>query len=181
MYSQFLLKLSTKAPTWTFPAPRRLVTNTALPLANHCLFYLPTAGSLEMYASIAHDQRESLLETEAAWLRATRADLVLSDVVPVVCTAAKMAGIPSVCISNFSWGTASRRVTETPHLVTHFPPPTPLTHSANFLFHLSTPYSQPRHSSTLTRDQHVESLNPFPTRSATRVSIQQSFTVLFTL
>jgi len=64
---------------------------------------LDMKGSLEMYASIAHDQRESLLETEAAWLRATRADLVLSDVVPVVCTAAKMAGIPSVCISNFSW------------------------------------------------------------------------------
>mmetsp|Transcript_13063 Transcript_13063/g.33556 ORF Transcript_13063/g.33556 Transcript_13063/m.33556 type:complete len:407 (+) Transcript_13063:93-1313(+) len=64
---------------------------------------LDMKGSLDAYAAIAHEQRATLLETEAAWLRATRADLVVSDVVPLACTAAKMAGIPCVCISNFSW------------------------------------------------------------------------------
>ena len=31
-------------------------------------------------------------------------DLVVSDVVPLGCAAASAAGVPSVCVSNFSWG-----------------------------------------------------------------------------
>ena len=41
---------------------------------------------------------------QVGWLKATRADLVISDTVPLACAAAKLAGVPCVCISNFSWG-----------------------------------------------------------------------------
>ena len=54
--------------------------------------------------------RESKLAKEMAWLRdkgsggSGGVDLVVSDVVPLACAAAKAAGVPSVCVSNFSWG-----------------------------------------------------------------------------
>jgi hypothetical protein len=41
---------------------------------------------------------------QASWLRTTRTDLVVSDVVPIACAAAAQAGIPAVCVTNFSWG-----------------------------------------------------------------------------
>ena len=49
---------------------------------------------------------------QVGWLKATRADLVISDTVPLACAAAKLAGVPCVCISNFSWG----ELTPTSHL-----------------------------------------------------------------
>ena len=49
-------------------------------------------------------QRATLLETEQSWLAAVRPDLVVSDIVPLACAAAAGAGIPCVCVSNFSWG-----------------------------------------------------------------------------
>jgi len=60
-------------------------------------------GSLEEYENVAGLHREKLLQTEVAWLKATRTDIVVSDVVPMACTAAARAGIPCVCVSNFSW------------------------------------------------------------------------------
>ena len=57
--------------------------------------------------------RESKLAKEVAWLQdrgsggSGGVDLVVSDVVPLACAAAKAAGIPSVCVSNFSWGELS--------------------------------------------------------------------------
>ncbi|XP_051199033.1 L-arabinokinase [Lolium perenne] len=60
-------------------------------------------ASLEKYHQTAVVPRESILKTEAEWLGAVKADLVVSDVVPVVCRAAADAGIRSVCIGNFSW------------------------------------------------------------------------------
>ena len=63
------------------------------------------AASLEGYRRIAGgEQRATLLETETAWLAATKPDLVASDVVPLACAAAAAASIPAVCISNFAWG-----------------------------------------------------------------------------
>uniref|UniRef100_A0A804UGH6 L-arabinokinase n=1 Tax=Zea mays TaxID=4577 RepID=A0A804UGH6_MAIZE len=44
---------------------------------------------------------ESILKTEAEWLNSIKADLVVSDVVPVACRAAADAGIRSVCVTNF--------------------------------------------------------------------------------
>ncbi|KAJ4848445.1 D-arabinose 1-dehydrogenase (NAD(P)(+)), partial [Turnera subulata] len=60
-------------------------------------------ASLEKYSETAVIPRESILETEIEWLNSIKADLVVSDVVPVACRAAADAGIRSVCVTNFSW------------------------------------------------------------------------------
>lgn len=60
-------------------------------------------ASLEKYSETAVVPRDSILETEVEWLHSIKADLVVSDVVPVACRAAANAGIRSVCVTNFSW------------------------------------------------------------------------------
>ncbi|XP_062025218.1 L-arabinokinase-like [Rosa rugosa] len=60
-------------------------------------------ASLEKYSETAVVPRESILKTEVEWLTSIKADLVVSDVVPVACRAAADAGIRSVCVTNFSW------------------------------------------------------------------------------
>ncbi|GMJ15798.1 arabinose kinase [Hibiscus trionum] len=60
-------------------------------------------ASLQKYSETAVQPRDSILETEVKWLNSIKADLVVSDVVPVACRAAAEAGIRSVCVTNFSW------------------------------------------------------------------------------
>ncbi|KAL3330630.1 hypothetical protein AABB24_034453 [Solanum stoloniferum] len=60
-------------------------------------------ASLEKYSETAVVPRASILATEVEWLKSIKADFVVSDVVPVACRAAADAGIPSLCITNFSW------------------------------------------------------------------------------
>jgi L-arabinokinase len=60
-------------------------------------------ASLEKYMETAVEPRASILEIEVKWLNSIKADLVVSDVVPVACRAAAEAGIRSVCCTNFSW------------------------------------------------------------------------------
>ncbi|KAM3239911.1 hypothetical protein ACQJBY_053540 [Aegilops geniculata] len=60
-------------------------------------------ASLEKYHQTAVVPREAILRTEVEWLHSIKADLVVSDVVPVACRAAADAGIRSVCVTNFSW------------------------------------------------------------------------------
>ncbi|CAH2069789.1 unnamed protein product [Thlaspi arvense] len=60
-------------------------------------------ASLEKYCEIAVEPRESILATEVEWLKSIKANLVVSDVVPIACRAAANAGIRSVCVTNFSW------------------------------------------------------------------------------
>ncbi|XP_059634505.1 L-arabinokinase-like [Cornus florida] len=60
-------------------------------------------ASLEKYSQTAVVPRTSILATEVEWLKSIKADLVVSDVVPVACRAAADAGIRSVCVTNFSW------------------------------------------------------------------------------
>lgn len=60
-------------------------------------------ASLEKYSQTAVVPRASILATEVEWLNSIKADLVVSDVVPVACRAAADAGIRSVCVTNFSW------------------------------------------------------------------------------
>ena len=43
-------------------------------------------------------------------------DLVVSDVVPLACAAADLAGVPSVCVSNFSWGMLSPEISDMLHV-----------------------------------------------------------------
>eukprot|EP00958_Prasinococcus_capsulatus_P007434 scaffold695_cov384-Prasinococcus_capsulatus_cf.AAC.15 len=54
-------------------------------------------------ARCTHEPREYLIETESRWLRANGVNLVITDVVPIACPAGKAAGIPVVCVTNFSW------------------------------------------------------------------------------
>ncbi|XP_019417379.1 PREDICTED: L-arabinokinase-like [Lupinus angustifolius] len=60
-------------------------------------------ASLEKYSETAVKPRASILATETEWLNSIKADLVVSDVVPIACRAAADAGIRSVCVANFSW------------------------------------------------------------------------------
>ncbi|KAG2614045.1 hypothetical protein PVAP13_4KG375902 [Panicum virgatum] len=60
-------------------------------------------ATLEKYRETAVVPRESILRAESEWLSSIKADLVVSDVVPVVCRAAADMGVRSVCIANFSW------------------------------------------------------------------------------
>ncbi|CAL4966539.1 unnamed protein product [Urochloa decumbens] len=60
-------------------------------------------ATLEKYREAAVVPRESILREETEWLSSIKADLVISDVVPVVCKVAADMGIRSVCIGNFSW------------------------------------------------------------------------------
>ncbi|CAK9182379.1 unnamed protein product [Ilex paraguariensis] len=58
-------------------------------------------ASLEKYSETAVEPRDSILAAEVEWLNSIKADLVVSDVVPVACRAAADAGIRSVCVTNF--------------------------------------------------------------------------------
>ncbi|KAK3211979.1 hypothetical protein Dsin_016685 [Dipteronia sinensis] len=60
-------------------------------------------ASLKKYSETAVLPRASILATEVEWLNNIKADLVISDVVPVACRAAADAGVRSVCVTNFSW------------------------------------------------------------------------------
>ncbi|KAK4564682.1 hypothetical protein RGQ29_006670 [Quercus rubra] len=60
-------------------------------------------ASLEKYSQMSVLPRASVLATEIQWLNSIKADLVISDVVPIACRAAADAGIRSVCVTNFSW------------------------------------------------------------------------------
>ncbi|CAA2980416.1 L-arabinokinase-like [Olea europaea subsp. europaea] len=62
-------------------------------------------ASLEKYSETAVVPRDSILAKEVEWLKSIKADLVVSDVVPIACRAAADAGIRSVCVANFSWDT----------------------------------------------------------------------------
>ncbi|ONK68121.1 uncharacterized protein A4U43_C05F7660 [Asparagus officinalis] len=60
-------------------------------------------ASLQKYSETAVVRRPYILAAEVQWLHSIKADLVVSDVVPVACRAAADAGIHSVCVTNFSW------------------------------------------------------------------------------
>ena len=75
-------------------------------LRGRCEGQDPAAESLEEYARIAVEGREAKLQAESSWLAERGTDLVVSDVVPLACAAADLAGVTSVCVSNFSWGGA---------------------------------------------------------------------------
>eukprot|EP00898_Chlorokybus_atmophyticus_P005965 jgi/Chlat1/636/Chrsp103S00005 len=59
--------------------------------------------SLSKYVETAVLPRAESLATEEAWLKSINAQVVVSDIVPMVCTAATNIGIPAVCVTNFSW------------------------------------------------------------------------------
>lgn len=99
----------TGAPARVFlqqvPAARFTLRRAVLDCGSKQLdpFTVDTRGSLEEYYATAVAHRDELLQAEASWLRTTRTDLVVSDVVPIACAAAARAGIPAVAVTNFSW------------------------------------------------------------------------------
>ncbi len=56
-------------------------------------------------------QGTALVDSEAAWLRAQKADVVICGAVPFGCSAAAAAGICAVCIANSTGGEATVRQT----------------------------------------------------------------------
>jgi len=58
--------------------------------------------TLSAYHAIAV-KNSSLLESEARWCRAQKADAVVSDIVPFAFDVAEKCGIPSVAVANFTW------------------------------------------------------------------------------
>ncbi|CAA0843080.1 L-arabinokinase [Striga hermonthica] len=60
-------------------------------------------ATLEKYVKVAVVPRDSILASEVEWLKSVNVNLVASDAVPVACRAAADAGIPAVCVTNFSW------------------------------------------------------------------------------
>ena len=59
--------------------------------------------TLDRYYNIAVTNRKQLLDTEVAWMKEARIQVVVSDVVPLACAAAAVLSIPSACLTNFSW------------------------------------------------------------------------------
>ena len=60
---------------------------------------------LEAVAATSPRQQPSL-ETEASWLRAQKAQIVISAAVPWACAAAVAAGVCAVCVANSTGGDA---------------------------------------------------------------------------
>lgn len=58
-----------------------------------------TAGACRDFLN----RRQSLIESEAQWLREAHIDVVVFDVPPLAAAIAQRVGIPSVGISNFTW------------------------------------------------------------------------------
>ena len=58
--------------------------------------------TLSAYRAIAK-KNSSLLESEARWCRAQKADAVVSDIVPFAFDVAEKCGVPSAAVANFTW------------------------------------------------------------------------------
>ena len=80
-------------------------THTALrqKLTDHPMQF----SSQPLQAAAATSPREQLsVETEASWLRAQKAQVVISAAVPWACAAAAAAGVCAVCVANSTGGDA---------------------------------------------------------------------------
>lgn len=82
---------------WPLPPPNPTPSHLPLSSPLFCLPSLPSPPS-----------------PQVQWLRTTRTDLVVSDVVPIACAAAAQAGIPAVAVTNFSWGEQDYLATSQP-------------------------------------------------------------------
>jgi UDP:flavonoid glycosyltransferase YjiC (YdhE family) len=58
--------------------------------------------TLAAYRAVAA-RNTALLESEARWCRAHRADIIVSDIVPFAFDVAEKCGVPSVAVANFTW------------------------------------------------------------------------------
>lgn len=59
--------------------------------------------SLRRYFLNIHTKREYLLQAEVQWLQSNLVDLVIVDATPLGCVAGRLASIPTVLLTNFTW------------------------------------------------------------------------------
>lgn len=59
--------------------------------------------TLDEYMSSVFDKHDELVASEVQFLKFIEADIVLADATPLACSAARIAGVKSVLLSNFSW------------------------------------------------------------------------------
>lgn len=62
-----------------------------------------TLGTLEKYKTLIHDQRQSILDFEVAWLKERNVQIVLLDATPMGSIAGKLAGAKVIFVTNFTW------------------------------------------------------------------------------
>ncbi len=73
--------------------------------------HLQLTGNKQHGLNLKPKQGTALVDSEAAWLRAQKADVVICGAVPFGCSAAAAAGICAVCIANSTGGEATIRHT----------------------------------------------------------------------
>lgn len=73
--------------------------------------HLQLKGNKQRGQNLKPKQGTALVDSEAAWLRAQKADVVICGAVPFGCSAAAAAGICAVCIANSTGGEATVRRT----------------------------------------------------------------------
>jgi hypothetical protein len=84
-------------PGFQFRAER-----TDVGLAQKGALVIDPAATADACEAFARDL-PARVEREAAWLRDTKARLVLGDVPPLAFLAAARAGVPAIAVTNFSW------------------------------------------------------------------------------
>ena len=98
--------VSTSAPAFLFegvaPGPAVRAVECDVGLAQKDALVIDEAGSVAAWRAF-REGWEPRLATEAAWLRASGARLVLGDIPPLAFAAAAAAGLPSLALGNFSW------------------------------------------------------------------------------
>ena len=92
--------------TREIPSPQLSVRHAVLDCGSkqQDAFSVDMKGSLELYHEVAVQRRDSIIKAEVEWLKASKIDVVVVDIVPIACAAAAAAGLPAVGVSNFSWG-----------------------------------------------------------------------------
>ncbi len=73
--------------------------------------HLQLKGNKQHDLHLKPKQGTALVDSEAAWLRAQKADVVICGAVPFGCSAAAAAGICAVCIANSTGGEVTVRHT----------------------------------------------------------------------
>jgi L-arabinokinase len=70
------------------------------------------AATLESFYTNIHLNRESLIASEIIFLKQNDINMIISDATSIICKAAKLASIPAVIISNFTWNYCYSRMLE---------------------------------------------------------------------
>eukprot|EP01035_Chromulina_nebulosa_P002819 gene2819-3850_t len=72
--------------------------------------------SLRRYFLNIHTKREYLLQAEVQWLQSNLVDMVIVDATPLGCAAGKLASIPTVLLTNFTWDFCFREMLRKPYV-----------------------------------------------------------------